>query len=56
MATTALQTIRPALDLRRELSGEPAPEEGLKPGLLDSCHGLRRGGEAAIVRWGEIAK
>lgn len=56
LATAALQTIRPGLDLRRELRGEAAPPEPARPPLLDSCHGLRRGGEPAIVRWGTIAK
>lgn len=56
MATAALQTIRPALDLRRELRGEPFPADSPRPALLDSCHGLRRGGEPAVVRWGVIAK
>ncbi len=56
MATTAWQTIRPSLDLRRELAGQPLREDGPRPVLLDSCHSLRRGGEAAIVRWGDIGR
>lgn len=56
LATAAWQTIRPALDFRREQGGEPLRPEGANPVLLDSCHALRRGGEPAIVRWGAIAK
>jgi hypothetical protein len=56
LATAAWQTIRPALDLRREVRGEALREDGAKPILLDSCHALRRGGEPAVVRWGELAK
>ena len=52
MATTALQTIRPAMERRRRERGEPALDEGPRPPLLDSCHALRSGGQAARVRWG----
>lgn len=55
LATTALQTIRPAQERRRQLRGEPLGD-GPTPALLDSCHALRRGGRAAIVRWGAPAK
>lgn len=53
VATTALQTIRPLMMRRAMARGEVPPDEGPKPALLDSCHGLRKGGQAAIVRWGE---
>ncbi|MEY4651780.1 MAG: hypothetical protein RI884_361 [Pseudomonadota bacterium] len=56
LATATFQTIRPALDLRREGRGEPPADDGPRPPLLDSCHGLRRGGQAAIVRWGPIGR
>ncbi len=52
VATTALQSIRPAMERRRYLNGQPPSDDGPKPVLLNSCHGLRRGGEPAIVRWG----
>lgn len=56
MATTAFQAIRPAMERRRRAQGLPLEEEGAWPRLLDSCHGLRRGGQPAIVRWGPIAQ
>ncbi len=56
LATTALQTIRPLLMRRHAAADGQLPDEGPKPALLDSCHGLRRGGEPAIVRWGRIAQ
>jgi hypothetical protein len=52
MATTALQSIRPALERRRLAQGLGLADEGAQPRLLDTCWGLRRGGQAAIVRWG----
>lgn len=52
VATTALQSIRPAMERRRYLNGQPPAGDEPKPLLLNSCHGLRRGGEPAIVRWG----
>lgn len=52
VATTALQTMRPVLLRRREERGDPAPDAALAPQLLDTCWGLRSGGQAAIVRWG----
>ena len=55
VATTALQSIRPAMERRRHQQGLPPMEEGPRPPLLDTCHGLRRGGEPAIVRWGTKA-
>jgi len=56
MATTAFQTLAPALERRREARGEPADDPRSLDRLLDSCHGLRRGGQPAIIRWGERAK
>lgn len=56
MATTALQTIHPARERRRALTGEPPLDEGPRPRLLDTCHALRRGGTAAIMRWGNVDK
>lgn len=56
LATTALQTIRPGLDWRRQQRGEPLSQEQGTPALLDSCHGLRRGGQPAIRRWGDAAR
>ncbi len=52
VATTALQMIRPLLQRRRGERGEPVPDDAPVPPLLDTCHGLRSGGQAAIVRWG----
>ncbi|OUL99627.1 DUF2889 domain-containing protein [Variovorax sp. JS1663] len=52
MATTAFQAINPAMELRRAQRGEPMDDPKSADRLLDSCHGLRRGGHAAIVRWG----
>ena len=52
MATTAFQAINPATERRRVAQGLPAFADGPKPALLDTCHALRRGGPAAIVRWG----
>jgi hypothetical protein len=43
------------MERRRLAQGLPLEPEGAKPVLLDSCYGLRRGGEAAVVRWGAIA-
>lgn len=53
LATTVLQTMRPKMATERALRGEPPADEGPRPAMLDSCHALRRGGEAAIVRWGK---
>lgn len=50
MATTALQAIRPAMERRRIAQGLPI-DDGPMPRLLDTCHALRSGGQAAIVRW-----
>lgn len=52
LATTALQSIRPEMERRRYLSGQPPMDDGPKPLLLNSCYGLRRGGEPAVIRWG----
>ncbi|WP_076999804.1 DUF2889 domain-containing protein [Variovorax sp. KK3] len=52
MATTAFQAIGPAMELRRAQRGEPMDDPKSAERLLDSCHGLRRGGHAAVVRWG----
>lgn len=52
MATTALQAIRPAMERHRMARGEPGLNDGPRPALLDTCFGLRRGGQAAVVRWG----
>jgi hypothetical protein len=54
IATTALQLIRPILSRKRIANGEPAPDEGPKPAMLDSCHGWRRGAEPAVIRWGKV--
>ncbi|MGE0097422.1 MAG: DUF2889 domain-containing protein [Hydrogenophaga sp.] len=51
LATTALQSIRPAMERRRHALGLPPAEEGPRPALLDSCFGLRKEGQPAIVRW-----
>jgi len=56
MATTALQSIRPVLSRRRFAAGEPPLDDGPNPNQLDSCHGLRRGGMPAIMRWGMVAE
>jgi Protein of unknown function (DUF2889) len=56
LATTALQTMRPKMATERILRGEPPPDEGPRPAMLDSCHALRCGGEAAVVRWGKAAE
>jgi hypothetical protein len=56
MATTAFQAIRPALERRRLAHGLPALDDGPWPALLDSCHALRRGGHAALVRWGSVGQ
>lgn len=56
MATTALQSIRPLMQRRRIARGEPPRDEGPNPRLMDSCYGLRRGGQPAIVRWGRVAE
>jgi len=52
VATTALQMMRPLLLRRPATPGQSGPEDAPVPPLLDSCWGLRRGGQAAIVRWG----
>ncbi len=52
VATTALQMIRPLLLRRRTALGQPVSEDAPVPPMLDTCYGLRRGGQAAIVRWG----
>lgn len=51
IATTALQSMRPALERRRSARGLPRPLEGPRPALMDSCFALRRDGPAAAVRW-----
>jgi hypothetical protein len=56
MATTALQAIRPALERQRVAAGFPALNDGPKPALLDSCHGLRRGSQGAVMRWGRAGE
>ena len=56
MATTAFQAINPARERRRVARGEPAFADGPKPALLDTCHALRRGGAAAVVRWGRVGE
>lgn len=53
MATTAFQAINPALERRRVRRGEPMDDPKSAQRLVGSCHGLRRGGEPAIIRWGE---
>lgn len=52
LATTALQSIRPAMERRRYQQGLPPADDGPRPALLDSCHGLRKEGQPAIIRWG----
>jgi hypothetical protein len=56
VATTALQTINPIKFRRRLARGEPLPDEGPNPPLLNSCHGWRQGGQPAVVRWGRRAE
>lgn len=53
MATTAFQAISPALERRRARRGEAIDDPNSADRLLGSCHGLRRGGEPAIIRWGQ---
>lgn len=53
MATTAFQAIGPAMERRRQARGEPMDDPGSAKRLLGSCRGLRRGGDAAVIRWGE---
>jgi len=52
MATTAFQTLGPALERRRVARGEPLEDPASRRRLQDSCYGLRAGGHAAVVRWG----
>lgn len=52
LAITALQSIRPAMERRRYQQGLPPTDDGSRPALLDSCHGLRKEGQPAIIRWG----
>jgi hypothetical protein len=56
MATTALQATGPAMQRRRAQAGEPTEDEALMARLLGTCHGLRRGGKAAVIRWGGRAR
>jgi hypothetical protein len=56
MATTAFQTLGPAMERRRVKRGEPLEDPNSAKRLLGSCHGLRRGGEPAILRWHEQGK
>lgn len=56
MATTAFQTLGPALERRRAGRGEPLEDPNALRRLLGSCRGLRRGGEPAIIRWGDRAR
>jgi hypothetical protein len=51
IATTALQSMRPAMEQRRSALGLPRVIEGPRPALMDSCFALRRDGPAAAVRW-----
>ena len=54
IATTALQTIWPALERRRSAAGLSPDRSGMA--LLDSCYALRRGGETAVIRWGRAGE
>ncbi len=56
LATTAFQTMGPALERRRVARGEAMEDPNSMKRLLDTCHGLRRGGQPAIIRWGEPAR
>lgn len=56
MATTAFQTLGPAMERRRLARGEPPDDPNSLKRLLGSCHGLRRGGQPAVIRWGNAAK
>jgi hypothetical protein len=56
IATTAFQAIGPALERRRAARGEPIDDPNSMKRLLDSCHGLRRGGQPAVIRWGDPAR
>jgi len=56
MATTAFQTMGPAMERRRAARGEAIEDPNSLKRLLGSCHGLRRGGQPAVIRWGERAK
>jgi hypothetical protein len=53
MATTAFQSIGPAMERRRVARGEPLEDPNSLKRLVGSCFGLRQGGFAAIARWGE---
>jgi hypothetical protein len=52
IATTAFQTLGPALERRRAARGEPLDDANSRRRLLGSCYGLREGGHAAVIRWG----
>ncbi|HTH80779.1 MAG TPA: DUF2889 domain-containing protein [Ramlibacter sp.] len=56
MATAAFQSIGPALERRRVARGEPLEDANSMKRLLDTCHGLRRGGQPAVIRWGDPAR
>jgi hypothetical protein len=56
MATTAFQALGPTMERRRIARGEPAEDPNSLKRLLGSCFGLRQGGQAAIIRWGERAR
>lgn len=53
MATTAFQALGPAMERRRVRRGEPLEDPNALKRLINSCHGLRQGGHAAVIRWGE---
>lgn len=53
MATTAFQAINPAMERRRMRRGEAMDDPKSADRLVGSCHGLRRGGQPAIIRWGQ---
>ncbi len=53
MATTAFQAINPAMERRRVRRGEAMDDPKSADRLVGSCHGLRRGGQPAIIRWGK---
>ena len=56
MATTAFQTLGPAMERRRVARGEPLEDPNALKRLMGSCHGLRQGGQPAVIRWGDAAK
>jgi hypothetical protein len=51
VATTAFQTIYPALARERQRRQEAGPPTGERPRLLDTCHAFRSDGEVVRRLW-----